>query len=276
MLISFFNGQHPLYNGLNGTPLIKFNDKNSRMIFEATSNNCARIYRHSVDYDGIVMATGDYFQAQMKLENVKALLDYNQGKYELLNNFKDIYDVFVNTIKRGRFLGVREDHNFYSSHKKNHTASRTGKLLLVDRTDAYIHQIFFDDNISRDEDCCVDVWDVSTKQRIPINESYDTFLHEVDTLEAISDPDYFIKAFNRSIIKRRDDLSAITEHKQVKTNDKEYLKTCTPSEYIEKTVMPLLKPAFTILEKEQPDDPVNFLAVYLIENKNKIKGRSSN
>lgn len=240
------------------------------MAFEATSNNCARIYRHDITFDGSVMITGDYFQHKMTLEGIEEFVAADPEKHELLNDFRSIYNKITSSVEKGRFMGVREDHGFYSKNRDKYSASKTGKLLLVDKLDPNVHHIFFDDNINKDEDCCVDVWDLSTKERIPIEESYDTFLHEVDTLAALSDPDYFINAFNRCVSKREEHLRVHSGVEPFKHEEQKNLQTCSPNEYIERTVLPLLKPALKILDKEQPEDPLSFLAVYLVENKDKI------
>ena len=257
-----------MYNGENGTPLIRFNDPDREPEFEAIRSKCARIYRQNIGYDESVMVTGDYYQDKMTFDEARLSINHSKNNCEIIEDFKGMYDRFNSTIKEGCFLGVREDHNFYSSSRKKHSASKCGKLLLVDKTDVNVHHIFFDDNINKDENCCVDVWDVRNKKRIPIEESYDKFMYEVDTLEAISDPDYFIKAFDKCIANRKADTSHL-QRKGLKTIEKDYLQTCPPSEYLASTVMPLLKTAFEILDKEEPEDPINFLAVYLMENKEK-------
>lgn len=41
------------------------------------------------------------------------------------------------------------------------------------------------------------------------------------------------------------------------------IKTCSPQEYLQRTVFPILNSALTLIERERPPDPIEYLALYL-------------
>eukprot|EP00826_Nyctotherus_ovalis_P034638 TRINITY_DN2903_c0_g1_i1.p3 TRINITY_DN2903_c0_g1~~TRINITY_DN2903_c0_g1_i1.p3 ORF type:complete len:119 (-),score=23.35 TRINITY_DN2903_c0_g1_i1:127-483(-) len=70
----------------------------------------------------------------------------------------------------------------------------SGKLMLIDRADGGVHQIFFDDNIDSDpEFSIVDIRDLKSGKNISYEEAINTYMVQVDTIKAILDDDYFIK-----------------------------------------------------------------------------------
>lgn len=250
--------------------MIKFDTgKNSRE-YKITSANCSRIFRRHAEADGSLMLVGDYFHNQTSVYGADTLVADNPDKYQLLEKFSDIYVEIEDRLKSGGFFGIRDDYQFYDANRRNIAAFRFGKVMIIDKEDYNVHHIFFDDEVSNGDECCVDLWDIVEKKRVSISDAYDKFLVEVDTIEAILNPDYFINAFNKSVKKREDDLVALDTGFDEATISYEYLKTCKPSEYLEKTVFPLLLPAFQIVEEQRPCDPLNFIAVYLMENKDKV------
>jgi len=52
--------------------------------------------------------------------------------------------------------------------------------------------------------------------------------------------------------------------------EQEFLKSCSPSDYLKKTLFPHLIPGLNAIEKERPNDPLAFLALHLLEHKDSI------
>lgn len=269
---SFFSGNHPLYNGFNNTALIKFDTGKNARNYKIDRSNCARLFRQNADFDGCLMLKGDYFAKQNSIYDIEKFLNVNADKYSLFDSFSQIYVDITETLKRDGFMGIREDYQFYDANKEELKGYKVGKLLLIDSLDKTTHHIFFDDNISDNENCIVDLWDIAKKQRIELKESFGKYLYKVDTLQALTDSDYFINVFNECILRREEDDKQEEDETKVKDQDTyEYLKACSKGEYLERTVFPLLLPAFRILEERKPKDPLNFLSLYLMENKEKVQ-----
>ena len=259
-----------MYNGLNNTPLVRFDTgKNSRE-YRISPSNCGRVFRRHTEADGAFMLTGDYFSNQSAIYGADVLVAENPDKYQLLEKFSDVYVELEDRLTHGGFFGIRDDFQFFDANRRDMPGSRCGKLMILDQADYGIHHIFFDDEITNAEDCCVDVWDIAEKKRVPLDEAYGKFLYEVDPVEAILNPDYFINAFNQCVKRREEDIDNLNKAGGDARITPGYLKSCEPSEYLENTVFPLLLPAFQILEEQKPSDPLNFLAVYLMENKKRV------
>lgn len=56
-----------------------------------------------------------------------------------------------------------------------------------------------------------------------------------------------------------------------KKSDFELLQESTDSEYLRKTVLPLLIPALKLVDVERPIDPISFISVYCLKNKDRVK-----
>jgi hypothetical protein len=57
-LISFVNGEHPLYNGKNGTPLQKLDTGKVGRYYQIKPENSANIYRFGGKYNQAAMTKG--------------------------------------------------------------------------------------------------------------------------------------------------------------------------------------------------------------------------
>lgn len=255
---------------MNNTPLVKFDTGKTSREYKISPLNCSRLFRRNSEADGSLMLVGDYFHNQTSVYGIDILVTENNNKYFLLEKFSDIYVEIEDRLKTGGFFGIREDYQYFDANRRTRSPTTCGKLLVIDKEDYNVHHIFFDDEINDNNDCCVDVWDITDKKRVPVLECHDKFLCEVDTIEAILNPDYFINAFNKCVKHREEDFKATNNGFNNNKLTYDFLKNCKPSDYLENTVFPLLLPAFEIIEQQRPSDPLNFLAVYLMENKNNV------
>ena len=270
----FINGQHPLYSGKNGTSLIKFDVGKIPRNFNLLKKNFGIFFRKNSDYNKTFL-----FKGNIENECYDEIL-----KNEEILKFETFNEIFLEkkeSLKKNACLAYKDDFGFLKKNfdiKKNNFC---GKLFLLDKSDFSTLEIFFDDNISEknENENLIDIWDIYKKKRISLKEAKNKFLFKVDIISAILDQDYFIKAVNNSILLREKDFFLEKENKNIffenekkKKNDfKIFLQNCKGSEYLKNTVYPILEPAFKILAKEKPNNPIEFLSIYLLQNKNKIK-----
>ncbi|MFO0004326.1 MAG: hypothetical protein ACK559_24660, partial [bacterium] len=57
-LKSFVKGDHPLYNGKNGTPLVKLDSGKTSRFYEISPETTASIFRSSLDFNQSTMVIG--------------------------------------------------------------------------------------------------------------------------------------------------------------------------------------------------------------------------
>ncbi len=88
---------------------------------------------------------------------------------------------------------VNEDFGYYGLNISV-SNKQPGYLYIINELDKNTHQIFFGDGIRSDK--LVDIWGLFQKKRIGLDEGQDIFWHDVDTIGAVTDTDYFIKKFN--------------------------------------------------------------------------------
>lgn len=69
-----------------------------------------------------------------------------------------------------------------------------------------VHPIFFDDNIEENDPSIVDARDVRTKEELPFETTKDTYLVQVHPVEAILDPNYFVKKVKQCETRRRKNM----------------------------------------------------------------------
>ena len=274
----FINGLHPMYSGKNGTSLIKFDVGKIPRNFNLVKKNFGSYFRKNNGYNGTFLFKGNFLERK-EMEDFRNHRDF-EGNQDVvkLESFNEIFLEKKESLKKNATLAYKDDWNFLKDNFSIDKPHFSGKLFLLDKSDFETLEIFFDDDVGEKNDNLIDIWDVYQKTRIPYKEAKDKFLHKVDTVQAILDQDYFIKALNNAISLREKDMvsykenrNIILEEKLKKVNEmKEYLKNCKGSEYLQKTVFPILEPAFKILEKEKPNNPIEFLSVYLLQNKNRI------
>lgn len=109
--------------------------------------------------------------------------------------------------------------------------------------------IFFDDNILDNENNLVQVIDFVTNDPLPRKKCFNKYLVHVDILDVIKDPDYFIRMIDICEKSRNEEIERIEKgipEEQVevpKKSDWELLEESSDSDYLRKTIMPLLIPA---------------------------------
>lgn len=191
--------------------------------------------------------------------------------YEQYNHIKD-------TLKNYGSVAISED---YHTWKDNDWHRECAKLLLIEQADQSVQHIFFDDNAEEGEKCIVDARDIVTKEILPSRKQLGRYVVNVDPLKTVLEPDYYIKMieeceqnrdteiknFNMGIL---EDLDELKDKEKVTETEWQKLQKMPNDEYLMKTVLPVLYQGMQILEQQRPVAPIEFLAIYLLQNQHKI------
>lgn len=130
---------------------------------------------------------------------------------------------------------------------------------------------------SRNEGNLVQVIDAVTNEPISRKKSMNKYLVHVDILDMIKDQDYFTKFIDQCEKLRNEEIDRIEKGipdevaESVKKTDWELLEESTDADYLRKTILPLLIPGLQLLELERPENPISFLALYCLKNKENVK-----
>lgn len=176
-------------------------------------------------------------------------------------------------------MAIQED---YPNWKKNDLKRDYAKLLMIDQADYNTHHIFFDDNADEEDDCIVDVRDVVTSERLAYQKFMDLYVVKVHPHRAILEPEYFIKMIEQVEENRSEEIARMEEgiDEEVKTStavddsentEWEKLQKMNNSDYLMKTVLPVLYQGMRVTDLERPAAPLEYLALYLLKHQDKIK-----
>lgn len=112
----------------------------------------------------------------------------------------------METLKKRSSIAIQDDRAAWnkSGHKRS-----SGKLLLVDQADYNTQHIFFDDAVTADESCQVDVVDVVTGTPLTLKKSLNKYLIRVEPHKAVMEPDYFIKLIEQAEAKRTQEIERV-------------------------------------------------------------------
>lgn len=291
----FCQGQHPCYNGGNKTkkPPNMSGEKGTKDIRLAT------------EYIGAMDRMGEKLEwikrnAEKKKEGEEEKKDAPTGEeikdaaaqdeleedliggggptfiptaYEFDQNYHQAYSGLTHEIlEETNTTAIKDDYDFWKD--KNCQAS-AGKLLMVDDAETKTQHIFFDGHIHANDANCVDVRNVVNGESIPYDEANDIHFHRVNLWSAITDDQYFIKQLaaielkmSQRIVARKKAKAAGEEElgpeelrKLLKDKDK-----VPAGEYLYRTVIPALAPALEVCQRDRPDDPIAFIAFYLLRH----------
>lgn len=149
--------------------------------------------------------------------------------------------------------------------------AEAGKLLLVDHAGGFaetkVQHILFDGNAQWRNAHCVDVRDVVSGSPIALDHSEGVFLHRVDFFQAITDPEYFVKAVDSCELEMS---RRIVESRKVPRQETRATAASTaelpPKEYLYRNVIPALLPALEACQRDRPEDPIEFIAFYMLRH----------
>ena len=277
----FLQGLHPRFCGYFG--FNKFTANEYIFNYE-TSNNMAIIYRLDNPKEKEKIIDKVFFETiehppfnelERSKKNIDEFyLDPKNPENSIIGykEYKDIYSVFMEKINTEKTFILLDDYSYYINHNKTH-----GKLYLIDPYDFDNLHIFFDTYENQNDFNKIDIINVVTKEKMSYEFCKDKFIVNTNIYEAILDSDYFIKKINQCIHNRKSEIL------KNKNKDFHYNINYTPKEiennikqlpsdiYLSMNVLPLLKNALSMCELVRPQDPIVFIANYMLMNKNSIK-----
>merc|ERR1719284_1748395 len=172
--------------------------------------------------------------------------------------YHEMYAGLMEQILEGeKTAAIVDDFRYWDSKGRQ---AEAGKLLLVDHAGGFaetkVQHIIFDGNMQYENAYCVDVRDVVSGKPIPLQESQGVFAHRVDFFQAVTDPEYFIKAVEATEIEMS---KGIIQSRKVSVEEEPISKgldlgDLQAKEYLYRTVIPALLPALTACQRDRPAD----------------------
>ncbi|CAE7939793.1 unnamed protein product [Symbiodinium sp. KB8] len=137
-----------------------------------------------------------------------------------------------------------------------------------------VQHIFFDGNVEKEDAACVDVRNAVNGEPIPLEKSSNVYLHRVDIFQAVTDVEYFLKAteacelsMSKMIVEDRHAegvVRALSEEEQKKAAAA--AAAMTPKEWLYRNIIPALLPALEACQRDRPEDPIEFIAFYMLRH----------
>ncbi|KAL4491286.1 hypothetical protein ABPG72_021672 [Tetrahymena utriculariae] len=271
----FCRGEHPCYNGKNNTPQVRLDGVRSQKNFIINERSMGLVYRYSEDVNESALVMGTL----KRVPKIKHLEDEYEKELEedSITIHKGIHNIYSYlkqmSLEKGAFA-LNHDYQFWVNNGQKNQFS---KPLIIDSQNLDALHIFFDDNITEGDDCIIDLREAVTGQQIPIKKSIDKYLVAISMLDLLRDPDYLLKCIDTCEKKRDEEIYRIVNgisEEEVKNSEKskfQLLQESDKSDYLRHTVLPLLYPAFQLVDKERPHDPISFIALYCLKNQDKVK-----
>lgn len=257
-------------------PIVKFDgSKNSKDFrFQHKEEQIAHLYRLGANLNETIMVLGSEHK-RVPNEEINML---DADEVTVIRDHIEIYQTILETLKKHSIMAIQDD---FPSYKKGGFENEFGKLLQIDQADYNTQHIFFDDNVDAADACIVDVRDQITGEAIPYKKFLDMYVVKVHPHRAVLEPDYFVKMIELAETKRDEEIRRVEmgiaeeEYEQeVKKVDSETewekLQKLSDAEYLMRTVLPVLYQGMRVVDLERPNAPLEYLALYLLKNQDKI------
>ncbi|BDA47562.1 hypothetical protein COCOBI_10-4100 [Coccomyxa sp. Obi] len=192
----FATGQHPCY------PEVRMDgsDGSATDLRMSVPQSTSAFLRITTKSDGSLLLEGaseEVLKAkELSRETIQQSVNAGQG--QLHTDFASMHAAIMAKACRGnRAYAIRDYYPFWKSRNER---SRAGKVLLLDPTDQDTIQIFFDDNIGHGAAHIVDVRDMLTGEGLAFQEVVGRHIMKVEPLNAILDPQYFVRAVHGCVL----------------------------------------------------------------------------
>ena len=209
------------------------------------------------------------FYSKNKNENNE---NENKLNPEINTGYKDAYLSFMGKLTQNCTFCILDDYNYYIKNGNKH-----GKLLLLDPYDIDTLQIFFDADLHKNPDK-IDVINVVTKQKIPLENCLNKFVVNIEPYRAIIDINYFNHKIEECVNNRKEEITKMQgSHSQFPLEEEHFdlnqeeLKKIPGDLYLKMTVLPLLHNALNMCEIVRPSDPIAFISNFMLINKGTSK-----
>lgn len=271
----FAKGEHPCFNGRNGMPVVKMDGAKGTkdFRFNAPDEQIAHLYRTGPNVNETVLVQG---KDHVRVANDQ--INMIDDDSILTRDHLEIYTQIIEVLKKHSVMGIQDDFPSYDATGRENDR---GKLLMVDQADYNTQHIFFDDNADSAEECIVDVRDLITGEPLPYKKFMDMYVVKVHPHKAILESDYFVKQIEMCEAKRDEEIrrmeAGIAEEQYELVNKKvdqetewEKLQKLPDADYLMKTVLPVLYMGMRTVDLERPNAPLEYLAMYLLKNQDKV------
>jgi len=268
----FCQGQHPAYDGKNKTqkPPPMSGEKGSRDL-RLSAPNVGRLdrFRGCLEF------------SERPLEQPATEAPAEDGAAPAFQptsySFPPFHEAYAglqhHILEGANTVAIVDDMEYWKSKDRDSSA---GKLLLVDHAgglaETKVQHIFFDGHVRAGDAHCVDVRDVVSGEPIAYQDADGVFLQRVNAYEAITDPDYFVKAvqscevnMSKRILESRQVPGAGSAEEGGKAAEPEAEKL-PPKEWLYKNIIPALLPALEAAQRDRPVDPIEFIAFYMLRH----------
>ncbi|KAK9905768.1 hypothetical protein WJX75_005992 [Coccomyxa subellipsoidea] len=192
----FATGQHPCY------PEVRMDgsDGSATDLRMSLPESTGAFVRTTARPDGTVLLEGAseavLKESELSRETLQRSADAGEGR--LLTDFSAMHSAIMAKTSRGnRAYAFRDYYPFWKSRNER---SRAGKLLLLDPADQDVIQIFFDDNIGHGAAHIVDVRNAATGEGLAFQDVVGRHIVKVEPLNAILDPQYFVRAVHGCVL----------------------------------------------------------------------------
>ena len=277
---------HPRYCGDYGYNKIKFDvekDKKDFRIDTKTQEFMSVSYRGEQEEDEKLVLNSMKHPSNEELENgninleeyysTNAQSEENKLNPEINTGYKEAYLSFMGKLTQNCTFCILDDYYFYKKHDNKH-----GKLLLIDPYDIDTLQIFFDTDLHKNPEK-IDVIDVVTKKKIPLENCLNKYVVNVEPYRAIIDINYFNHKIEECVNIRKEEINIMQgkqsvqpiEDENLNLNIQQELKKMPGDLYLKMTVLPLLHNALNMCEIVRPSDPIAFISNFMLINKGTSK-----
>ena len=276
---------HPRYCGDYGYNKVKFDVEKDKKDFRIDTKSQEFL---SVSYRGekeeeekLVLNTMKHPSSEEPDEEAQKNIDEfyknenenkSEGKKdaEIISGYKDTFLNFMGKLTQNCTFCILDDYNYYKKNDNKH-----GKLFLVDPYDVDTLQIFFDTDLHKYPEK-LDVIDVVTKKKIPLENCLNKFVVNVEPYRAIIDVNYFNHKIEDCVNNRKNEIlkmqgKQVVESTQEELNIEEEIKKIPGDLYLKMTVLPLLHNALNMCEVVRPSDPIAFISNFMLINKGTSK-----
>ena len=276
----FCDGRHPAFNGENGTHLVTFNgSKKSARDFRIKPHQTGMYFRFSRELSDVSLLINTL--ERHKCENTDQLIEHYGSQVEdniiqLYNeSMQENYAVMMDMLMKHGSMAIQDD--FWPYHLNQH--NDFGKLFVIDQSDFSTQHIFFDDLAVVGEKCNIDVRDLATSEKIPEKKWRNKYVVRANVYDAILEHDYFIKhiekcekARDEEILKIQEGIKSEADEADIQSeNEWEKLQNMSNEDYLMHTISPLLYQGLNIIASERPQNPIEFLSLYMLQNQHLVK-----
>ena len=223
---AFCTGQHPMFTGEEGKfPRVYFDGTHGSKNYVVKQDNSGFIYRFSQDFEHLTLIRGVNERLQKTPLELSDYYKYEimQGNVEIINGGMNIYNYICDNIVTSKYnsFSMVDEYNMWFTHDEKPSF---GKLFLINPYNFNLHQIFFDDNISRDDRSIVDCKNVITGKTMDTYNVWNKFIFRVDSLRAAVDINYFYSCIQIAEEKRKEEYDNMNVTKIFGTTTKKIIQ----------------------------------------------------